>query len=263
MTGPDQPPAGEQLEGEGRPPATPVHAVPRLATGFQLPERAQTTEFWVVRHGESTWNIQGRYQGQADVPLSPEGRLQAAMLAERLTGLSFTAVYSSDLSRALETAQIVAERLAGPPEVQTDAGLREIDVGVLSGKDTPQLRTEHADYLEALRADPWSTRRPGGESMEDLYGRAGASFQAMRERHPGGRVLVFTHGGVVRVAVGLALGGVPQNAWARLSVTNTAITRVLLMAGGGTLLGFNDAAHLEALSEATEADDVLGPGQES
>ena len=222
----------------------------------------------MVRHGESTWNILGRYQGQTDVPLSQEGRLQAAMLAERLTGLPFAAVYSSDLSRALETARIVSERLAapagagGPPPVQLDAGLREIDVGLLSGKDASQLRLEHADYLEALRADPWATKRPGGESMEDLYARAGTSFQAMRERHPGERVLVFTHGGVVRVAVGLALGGVPQNAWARLSVTNTSVTRILLMQGGGTLLGFNDSAHLEALNEATEADDVLGPGQE-
>ncbi|UTA52008.1 histidine phosphatase family protein [Deinococcus radiodurans] len=73
-----------------------------------------------------------------------------------------------------------------------------------------------------------------------------------------GRVLVFTHGGVVRVAVGLALGGVPGHAWSRLSVTNTSITRVLLGEHSGTLLGFNDEAHLEALLEATEADDVLG-----
>jgi len=251
-------------DGEGAA-GTPGPAQPsaRLATGFQWPDSTLMTEFWVVRHGESTWNALGRYQGQSDVPLSQEGRFQAAMLAERLTGQPFTAVYSSDLARALTTAQIVTERLAGPPEVQTDPGLREIDVGLLSGLDTPQMKRQHAEYLEALRADPWATRRPGGESMEDLYTRAGASFQAMRERHPGGRVLVFTHGGVVRVAVGLALGGVPQNAWARLSVTNTSVTRVVLTPTGGTLLGFNDAAHLEALNEATEADDVLGPGQEA
>ena len=262
--------------------------LPRLATGFSVPGHAETTEFWVVRHGESTWNVLGRYQGQADVPLSLEGRLQAAMLAERLTGQPFDAVYSSDLSRALETARIVTERLtlplftgaqptgmqasgapppgpeaSGPPPVQLDPSLREIDVGLLSGKDTPQLRLEHADYLEALRADPWATPRPGGESMKDLYARSGASFHEMRQRHPGGRVLVFTHGGVVRVAVGLALGGVVHEAWARLSVTNTSVTRILLTVAGGTLLGFNDSAHLENLNEATEADDVLGPGQPS
>ncbi|GGR35734.1 histidine phosphatase family protein [Deinococcus ruber] len=231
----------------------------KLPTGFSAPDRSTSTEFWVVRHGESTWNVLGRYQGQTDVPLSLEGRLQASMLAERLVGQTFAAVYSSDLSRALETATVVAERLESAPKVQIDAGLREIDVGVLSGRDTRQIRQDYAEYLEALRLDPWATRRPGGESMEDLFARAGASFQAMRERHPGQRVLVFTHGGVVRVAVGLALGGVPQNAWARLSVTNTSVTRVLLSPEGGTLLGFNDAAHLELLNQATEADDVLGP----
>ncbi|PNY82243.1 histidine phosphatase family protein [Deinococcus koreensis] len=232
---------------------------PRLApTGFTAPDRASATEFWVVRHGESTWNADGRYQGQADVPLSHIGVLQAATLAERLTGQSFAAVYSSDLRRASHTAATVAERLAGAPTVQLDPGLREIDVGALSGLVIADIRARHADYLQALQTDPWATRRPGGESMEDLYARCGAAFHALRARHPGGRVLVFTHGGVVRVAVGLALGGVPANAWSRLSVTNTSITRVLLGEQSGTLLGFNDDAHLENLLEATEADDVLG-----
>ena len=84
-------------------------------TGFNAPDRATATEFWVVRHGESTWNVDGRYQGQTDVPLSPVGMLQASTLAERLTGQTFAAVYSSDLLRASQTAHAVAERLAGAP----------------------------------------------------------------------------------------------------------------------------------------------------
>lgn len=231
----------------------------RLApTGFTPPDRASATEFWVIRHGESTWNADGRYQGQADVPLSHIGILQAATLAERLTGQTFAAVYSSDLGRASQTAAAVAERLTGNPVVRLDPVLREIDVGALSGLVIADIRARYGDYLTALQADPWATRRPGGESMAELYGRCSATFHALRARHPGQRVLVFTHGGVVRVAVGLALGGVPPNAWSRLSVTNTSITRVLLGQDSGTLLGFNDDAHLEDLIEATEADDVLG-----
>ena len=222
------------------------------------PDRATATEFWVVRHGESTWNVDGRYQGQTDVPLSPVGMLQASTLAERLTGQSFAAVYSSDLLRASQTATTVAERLAGAPKVQLDPGLREINVGELSGLVISDIKQKFPDYLTALQADPWSTRRPGGESMEDLFNRCSQAFHVIRARHPGERVLVFTHGGVVRVAVGLALGGVPANAWARLSVMNTSITRVLIGAESGMLLGFNDDAHLETLLEATEADDVLG-----
>ncbi|UQN05788.1 histidine phosphatase family protein [Deinococcus sp. QL22] len=234
----------------------------RLAPfGFTPPDRATATEFWVVRHGESTWNADGRYQGQTDVPLSHIGILQAASLAERLTGLHFDAVYTSDLVRASQTADAVAERLLGNPPVQADPGLREIDVGELSGLVIADIRARFPDYLSTLIREPWATRRPGGESMEDLFARCGAAFDRLRVRHPGGRVLVFTHGGVVRVAVGLALGGVPANAWARLSVTNTSLTRVLLGENSGTLLGFNDDAHLEDLIEATEADDVLGQAQ--
>lgn len=231
----------------------------RLApTGFTLPDRATAAEFWVVRHGESTWNADGRYQGQTDVPLSALGALQAASLAERLTGQSFDAVYSSDLARARQTAEVVAERLQGAPAVRLCPELREINVGELTGLVVSEIKARYADYLTALQADPWATRRPGGESMEDLFARCGAAFHALRAAHPGGRVLVFTHGGVVRVAVGLALGGVPSHAWSRLSVTNTSVTRVLLGESSGTLLGFNDEAHLESLLEATEADDVLG-----
>lgn len=228
------------------------------ATGFNAPDRATATEFWIVRHGESTWNADGRYQGQTDVPLSNVGVLQASTLAERLTGQEFAAVYSSDLLRASQTAQIVAERLAGAPPVQLDAGLREINVGELAGLVISDIRAKYPEYLTDLQADPWSTRRPNGESMEDLFKRCGAAFQDLQAKHSGQRVLVFTHGGVVRVGVGLALGGVPANAWARLSVSNTSITRVLLGPDSGALLGFNDDAHLENLIEATEADDVLG-----
>lgn len=232
----------------------------RVPTGFTAPDPKTATEFWVVRHGESVWNADGRYQGQTDVPLSSVGVLQAASLAERLTGQHFDAVYSSDLLRARQTAEAVAERLDGAPPVQPCPELREIHVGELAGLLMTEIRQRYPDYVRALGQDPWATRRPGGESMEDLYTRCGGAFDRLRARHPGGRVLVFTHGGVVRVAVGLALGGVPSNAWARLSVANTSVTRVLLGQDSGMLLGFNDEAHLENLIEATEADDVLGQG---
>ncbi len=228
----------------------------KAPTGLSLPDRHTSAELWVVRHGESTWNADGRYQGQADVPLSLAGVLQASSLAERLTGQRFSAVYSSDLQRASRTAEIVTERLSGEPEVQIEAGLREIDVGELSGLVLPEIRRRYPDYLAELQRDPWTARRPGGESMADLYARASATLSELAARHRGECAMVFTHGGVVRVAVGLALGGVPANAWARLSVANTSITRVLLSDQGGTLLGFNDAAHLEDLAAASEADDV-------
>ncbi|WP_420596090.1 histidine phosphatase family protein [Deinococcus sp.] len=233
-----------------------MSARPQPPTGLSHPEAQALTELWVVRHGESTWNAVGRYQGQTDVPLSEVGVLQASSLAERLTGRHFAAVYSSDLKRASHTAEIVTERLEGAPAVQLDTGLREIDVGELGGLNRSDIRSTYPEFVAALEADPWLTRRPGGESMADLQERSSKAFKHIAARHRGESVIVFTHGGVVRVAVGLALGGVPQNAWARLSVANTSITRILLGQSGGILLGFNDAAHLEDLEAAGEADDL-------
>lgn len=215
------------------------------------------TEFWVVRHGESTWNACGRYQGQTDVPLSELGRLQALALAERLAGQEFAAVYASDLARAFQTGQIVTEKLVHPKTVQTDIGLREIDVGELGGLLRGDIQQRFPDYFAALNQDPWLTPRPGGESMKDLFQRTRAVFTSLCEEYAGRRVLVFTHGGVVRATVGLALGGVPTRAWTRLSVTNTSITRVLLGQSEGTLLSFNDSAHLENLSRLDKEDDLL------
>ncbi|WP_245532679.1 histidine phosphatase family protein [Deinococcus proteolyticus] len=232
---------------------------PRAPFGFQLPGGA-AAEFWVVRHGESSWNASGRYQGQTDVPLSPLGEQQVAALAQRLAGRQFAAVYSSDLERARVTAQELAAALDGAPPVQLEPGLREIQVGELAGLTSAEIARQFPEYLADLRRDPWSTCRPGGESMRDLFVRSRRVFDALRERHPGGRILVVTHGGLVRVAVGLALGEeAGRQVWSRLSVANASLTRVILADGHGTLLGFNDDAHLEGLLETRDSRGPAGP----
>ncbi|PJI52336.1 phosphoglycerate mutase, partial [Methylobacterium radiotolerans] len=86
--------------------------------------------------------------------------------------------------------------LSGHPPVQPAPDLREIDVGELSGLTVADIRQQYPQYLQDLSADSWGTRRPGGESMEDLFSRCGAAFHRIRALHPGHRVLVFTHGGV-------------------------------------------------------------------
>lgn len=227
-------------------------------TGFAGPDRTTATELWVVRHAESSWNASGRYQGQTDVSLSELGRRQAEALAERLRGQPFTAVYSSDLERARATAEIVAGALEKTPEVHLEQGLREIQVGELAGLTAEEIAERYPNYVAALRQDPWTTVRPGGESMRDLFTRSCETFRGICRRHKGGRVLVVTHGGLVRVAVGLALGEeTGRHAWSRLSVANASITRVMLDGRCGTLLGFNDDAHLEDMLATWES---RGPG---
>ena len=217
---------------------------------------APLTEFWVIRHGETLWNASGQAQGHTDIQLNGEGRSQAQQLALRLKGLNFSALYSSDLMRARETAQIASALLEGEPlSLLLEPRLREIDVGHFSGKNWREIHADFPEYYESLRADPWGTRRPGGESMADLYARVQNALLELSERHPGERVLIFTHGGVVRVAVSLALGGGLQDVWARLSIENTSITRMLYGAEGGKLLSYNDVAHLEQ-SKSVDDDSV-------
>lgn len=214
----------------------------------------------MVRHAESSWNASGRYQGQTDVPLSPLGEQQVAALARRLAGQSFAAVYSSDLKRARLTAEGLAAGLEGAPTVQLEPGLREIGVGELAGLTSEEIAQRYPEYLEALHRDPWSTPRPGGESMCDLFRRSRVVFDALRERHAGKRVLVVTHGGLVRVAVGLALGEeAGRHVWSRLSVANASVTRVLLGEKRSTLLGFNDDAHLEGMLDTHSDHGSAGP----
>ena len=149
------------------------------------------TTILLARHGETQWNRDGRYQGHADPPLNDLGRTQAGVLAESLDGEALDAVYSSDLSRAHETAEIVASRLGLP--VERDAGLREIAVGSWQG-----LTRAERDGLE------WD-----GESYEEHRQRVLEALHRIAERHPEGRVLVVAHGGTVRRAQEVVLGERP------------------------------------------------------
>ena len=150
------------------------------------------TTLLLVRHGETDWNADGRLQGQTDRPLSDHGRRQARTLAEELDGEALDAIYSSDLSRARETAEIVAERLG--LAVELDADLREKDWGNWEG-----LTAVERDRVEFV-----------GESTQAHQERILRALQRISEHHPGEeRVLVVTHGGSMRrvqaAAIGMAL----------------------------------------------------------
>ena len=150
------------------------------------------TTLLLVRHGETDWNAEGRLQGHTDRPLSDYGRRQARRLAEELEGEELEAIYSSDLARAHETAEIVGERLGLPIVLEPD--LREKDWGTWEG-----LNAVERDRVEFV-----------GESTEAHQERMLQALRRIAERHPGdGRVLVVTHGGSMRrvqtAAMGMAL----------------------------------------------------------
>jgi broad specificity phosphatase PhoE len=157
----------------------------------------------LVRHGQSTWNAAGRWQGQADPPLSDLGRLQAKLAAAAVPSVvgDVTAVWSSDLQRAAETARIIAAEL--DVALTIDEGLRERDAGEWSGLTRDQIEERFPGYLDApgprssFAPDGARRRPPGWESDDVLLARAVAAFERIAATAPGAEVLVVTHGGLI------------------------------------------------------------------
>ncbi|HEY7398793.1 MAG TPA: histidine phosphatase family protein [Gaiellaceae bacterium] len=143
------------------------------------------TTILLARHGETEWNRVGRYQGWADPPLNDTGRAQARELAEQLRATPFDAVYSSDLLRARETAEIVAAPHG--VEVVIEPGLREVNVGAWSGLTRAEVEQRFPNG-----------ERPGGESREEHTARVLAAAERIARAHPSDRILLVSHGGTMR-----------------------------------------------------------------
>ena len=161
------------------------------------------TTIVLVRHGETDWNRERRFQGHADVPLNDAGRAQAAELAARLDGERFSKIYTSPLRRAAETAEIMSARLG--VEVEPHPALKEVDVGSWSGLSAPEVEARYPDGYARWLADRCAGWEDG-ESYEELASRVVAGLHEIAGRHGGEQVLAVTHGGPIRSALAGAKG---------------------------------------------------------
>jgi broad specificity phosphatase PhoE len=193
-------------------------------------------EIWLIRHGETDWNVDHRIQGVTDIPLNARGVAQAQRLAGRLAHVGFDAIFSSDSQRAHATAQ---HALPGAPIV-TDPRLRELAYGVFEGERWESLPAALVPVAKRWRADRWGQRIPGGESFQDLTVRMQAF---LAELPAAGRVALFSHGGAIRTVLYHLWGFEPNGQW-RLEITNTGITRIVRRHQVATLWTLNDHAHL-------------------
>jgi broad specificity phosphatase PhoE len=152
------------------------------------------TDLLLVRHGLSEWNLVGRWQGWADIPLAEAGVAQAREAREVLASLGVTAVVHSGMLRSERTAEVLAEDLGLPVEVEP--GLKEYDVGDWSGLTRPEIERGWPGALDA-----WFSGRlpatPGGESRDAFAGRLLDAVRRVALTHPGGTVVCVTHGGAV------------------------------------------------------------------
>jgi probable phosphoglycerate mutase len=183
---------------------------------------------WMVRHGETDWNVDGRVQGQADeARLTPKGEHQVQRVGQLLRGREIEAVYSSDLTRASRSAQIIADPKGIP--VQTDPRLRERAFGSVEGSPTTVLVPELTG-LRNGRVVSTTARPPGGESLEEMLQRC-TSFLLWLRAHHRGDVVVVAHGGSIRV-LRAAAGDAPLDGMHWGTVSNGSVTRLLVPATG-------------------------------
>jgi len=202
----------------------------------------EPTRVFALRHGQTAWNVAQRIQGHADEPLDDTGRWQAARLAQALAGEGIAAIYSSDLQRAHATALALAATTG--LAVSIDLQLRERAFGCFEGATFTEVEQRWPD--EALR---WRRREPafgpgGGEPLDAFYARSVAAVARLAARHHGQAIAIVAHGGVLdclyRAARRIALEA--PRTW---QVGNARINRLLYAGEGCTVVGWNDAAHLD------------------
>jgi 2,3-bisphosphoglycerate-dependent phosphoglycerate mutase len=207
-----------------------------------------TTRVLLARHGQSEGNAEGRFGGHTATPLSARGRRQAEATARALLEEKITAIYSSDLSRAVETAMPLA-RLTGLDVEQTEA-FRERSVGVMEGLTFEEAAERHPLQYAALIRRDFDHVLLGGESYRQMLDRASAQLDRVIEHHRGGRIVVFSHTGTICILALHLMGALdaPELKPVWVATANCGITRFDLRADGFVrVLAVNDTRHLAGL----------------
>ena len=206
----------------------------------------EATRILAIRHGETAWNVDTRIQGQLDIGLNDTGRWQAQRTAQALAHEDIAAVYSSDLSRAFETAQTIANALSARCALQVvpHLGLRERHFGHFQGKTWAEIETHWPEDARLWRQrDPaWSPVE--GESLLQLRERIAQCVHELAQQHTGEQIVLVAHGGVMDVLYRLATGQSTQapRTW---HLGNAAINRLLWTPQGLSLVGWGDVSHFE------------------
>ncbi len=204
-----------------------------------------TTRVLLVRHGQSEGNAEGRFGGHTATPLSARGRRQAEVTARALAEEKITAIYSSDLSRAVETAMPLA-RLTGLDVEQTEA-FRERSVGVMEGLTFEEAAEQHPEQYAALIRRDFDHVLLGGESYRQMLDRAATQLDRAIEQQQGGRIVLFSHTGTICILALHLMGALdaPELKPVWIATANCGISRFELRPDGFVrVLALNDTRHL-------------------
>lgn len=207
------------------------------------------TRFIIVRHGETTWNKEGRYQGQQDTPLSSRGREQGEKVALALRDIPIHAVYASPLRRAYETAEMCARYHHLP--VQREARLLEINHGDWEGRLAQEIQVQYPELLHKWHTTVVGVRMPGGETLAEVQHRAMAAIYDMVARHDGQTVLVVGHDAVNKAVLCHCLDISLEHFW-HIKQDNTCINVVEYQDGHFRMVLLNSTCHLGFLFSGIE-----------
>lgn len=192
--------------------------------------------FFLVRHGETIWNRERKYQGQSDIPLTDEGRIQAQSLSERLKDEKIDVIYASDLGRTMETAEIIAEYHGR--KVVPAAPMRELSFGIWEGLTYDEIIQKWPKEYKRWQDNPYNEKPPEGETLSELCERTSGFLMKAAKEHPDGRILVVSHAGPIRAILSVLLN-LEQKLFWKFKISNTSLT--VLEYGGLKELAESDA----------------------
>jgi broad specificity phosphatase PhoE len=178
----------------------------------------------LIRHGATDWNLQGRCQGATDLPLSEVGIRQAEEIAATLSAESVRAVYSSDLKRARQTAQLISQ--PHDIEVAIEQDIRELDHGALEGLTFAEIKENYPAFISRWRTEPAEIQVPGGERLIDVAERAWQGLNRITGRHePGESVVVVSHNFPI-MGIVCRITGTPLNQYRTFHLDPCGVTRI-------------------------------------
>jgi broad specificity phosphatase PhoE len=202
------------------------------------------TKLFFARHGQTAWNTNGLFQGQADIPLDETGQRQAAALAKRMAQYPLQAVYTSNLQRAWETASAIA--LFQDCPLVGDRSLVEINLGEWQGLTRAEILEHDPQRLQAWDADRLHNSPPGGETLIELAERVRAGLSRILEKHNEGSVMIVSHAGPLKVMLCDMLGASIENFW-RFQLLNATLCVASIYPEGAILEQLNDGCHLKEI----------------
>lgn len=203
------------------------------------------TDIVFVRHGETSWNSSSRIQGHLDSGLTRMGIAQGRAVARTLSTETFDAIYSSDLGRAMQTAELIGESLG--LKVIPDRRLREKCYGVVQGLTREEFEARYPEGFAAYRGGDPDYAVPEGESQLQVHTRAVECANELAERHAGQRIILVTHGGILTCLFQHVIG-LDVSSRRHFSLLNASINRFTCTAGHWRMVSWGETSHLRGLS---------------